>query len=148
MSAKQAKTSTTKPTSTKTTASTKGRKATKTAKPRTIQVIEDSTPEIATPISAAQTSTIQRSVPETRTKRLSALDAAVLVLRESNQPLNAKQLVEAMTSKGYWTSPGGKTPHATLFSAIQREVDKKGVASRFTKAERGKFALSQAGTEA
>jgi hypothetical protein len=39
-----------------------------------------------------------------------------------------------------WTSPGGKTPHATLYSAILREIQVKGDAARFVKAERGKFA--------
>jgi hypothetical protein len=37
-------------------------------------------------------------------------------------------------------SPGGKTPHATLYSAIIREISLKGKESRFVKKERGKFA--------
>ena len=32
------------------------------------------------------------------------------------EPMNAKEMIEAMAAKGYWTSPGGKTPHATLYS--------------------------------
>ena len=52
-----------------------------------------------------------------------------------------KQL-QVMAEKGYWTSPGGKTPHATLYSAITREIDTKGNDSRFKKAERGKFTAS------
>jgi HB1, ASXL, restriction endonuclease HTH domain len=71
-------------------------------------------------------------------KRLSALDAALKVLSESPEPLNAQQMVEAMSAKGYWSSPGGKTPHATLYSAILRELA-KGDASRFVKTERGRF---------
>ena len=31
-------------------------------------------------------------------------------------------MIDAMTTKGLWTSPGGKTPHATLYSAILREI--------------------------
>jgi hypothetical protein len=27
--------------------------------------------------------------------------------------MNTKAMIEAMAAKGYWTSPGGKTPHAT-----------------------------------
>ena len=50
------------------------------------------------------------------------------------------EMVEAMAEKGYWTSPGGKTPHATLYSAILREIKGKGSDSRFVKSERGKFA--------
>jgi hypothetical protein len=54
--------------------------------------------------------------------------------------MNAKELIEAMASQGLWSSPGGKTPHATLFSALIREINVKGKESRFVKTERGKFA--------
>jgi HB1, ASXL, restriction endonuclease HTH domain len=73
-------------------------------------------------------------------KKLSALDAAAQVLAGSKEPMNAKEMIEAMTAKALWTSPGGKTPHATLYSAIIREIKLKGKESRFVKAERGKFA--------
>lgn len=75
-------------------------------------------------------------------ERMSALDAAAKVLGEAGEPLNAKQMIEAMAAKGYWTSPGGKTPHATLYSAILREINTKGRESRFTKVERGQFKAS------
>ena len=52
-------------------------------------------------------------------KKLSCVAAALKVLAESGQPLNAKEMIAAMEAKGYWTSPGGKTPHATLYSAIR-----------------------------
>jgi hypothetical protein len=71
--------------------------------------------------------------------QLSAIDAAAKVLAEEGEPLNTKQMIDAMAAKGYWTSPGGKTPHATLYSAILREIKSKGENSRFTKVERGKF---------
>jgi hypothetical protein len=48
-------------------------------------------------------------------------------------------MVEAMTAKALWTSPGGKTPHATLYSAIVSEIALKGKEARFVKTERGKF---------
>jgi hypothetical protein len=51
-------------------------------------------------------------------------------------------MIEAMAAKGLWTSPGGKTPHATLYSAILREIDTKGKAARFKKADRGHFAAN------
>jgi hypothetical protein len=73
--------------------------------------------------------------------KLSALDAAVKVLGEAKEPMNTKQMIEQMAAKSYWTSPGGKTPHATLYSAILREIDTKGPEARFVKSERGKFAL-------
>jgi hypothetical protein len=77
-------------------------------------------------------------------KPLSQLQAAVKVLGESTEPLTTKQMVEAMAAKNYWSSPGGKTPHATLYSAILRELQTKGEASRFLKTDRGHFALRQA----
>ncbi len=63
------------------------------------------------------------------------------VLAEAGQPMHCKEMIEAMASKGYWTSPGGKTPDATLYSAILREIQVKGEQSRFVKTERGKFAI-------
>ena len=75
-------------------------------------------------------------------KKLSALDAAARVLGESGQAMNCQEMIEAMAAKGYWTSPAGKTPGATLSSAILRELKMKGKDARFRKTERGKFALA------
>jgi hypothetical protein len=75
-------------------------------------------------------------------KKLSAIDAAARVLVESGQAMNCKELIETMAAKGYWTSPGGKTPAATLASALMREIQIKKEASRFRKTEPGKFALA------
>jgi HB1, ASXL, restriction endonuclease HTH domain len=47
--------------------------------------------------------------------------------------------VEAAEAKGYWKSPGGKTPSATVYSAILREIKTRGQDARFRKAERGRF---------
>lgn len=80
--------------------------------------------------------------------KLSALDAAVKVLSESGEPMNAKSLIDTMAVKGYWTSPGGQTPHATLFAAIIREIKVKGAESRFVKVDRGQFALNDGKTPA
>jgi hypothetical protein len=49
-------------------------------------------------------------------------------------------MIDAMAEQKLWTSPGGKTPWATLFSAILREIATKGEDARFKKTERGKFA--------
>jgi hypothetical protein len=81
---------------------------------------------------------------EGKEKRLSALDAAAKVLAEAGQPMNCQELIAAMAEKDYWTSPGGKTPQATLYSAIAREITTKGAHSRFVKADRGKFARTGA----
>ena len=73
-------------------------------------------------------------------KRLTALDAAARVLAESGQAMSCGELIAAMAAKGYWTSPAGKTPSATLYAAMAREIQVKGAAARFRKTERGKFA--------
>ena len=72
-------------------------------------------------------------------KKLSVLDAAARVLSESGQAMNCQEMIEALAAKGYWTSPGGKTPSATLYSAILKELKTKGADARFRKTERGKF---------
>jgi len=72
---------------------------------------------------------------------MSQLDAAARVLQETGGTMNTKQMVEAMAERGYWRSPGGKTPHSTLYSAILRELQTKGDNARFLKAERGQFSL-------
>ncbi len=76
--------------------------------------------------------------------KLSAIDAAAKVLGEAGKPMNCKELIETMAARGYWTSPGGQTPHATLYAAILREMKVKGKDARFAKAERGKFTLNAA----
>jgi len=80
---------------------------------------------------------------EPKPKKLGCLDAAAKVLGENGQAMNCKEMIDAMAAKGYWTSPGGKTPHATLYAAILREITTKAKDARFTKTERGKFALAQ-----
>ena len=82
--------------------------------------------------------------PQAGPKKLSALDAAAKVLGEAGQPMNCQEMIQAMATKGYWTSPGGKTPSATLYSGILRELKTKGKDARFQKTERGKFALAKA----
>jgi len=83
----------------------------------------------------------QKETAEPQQKKLSALDAAARVLAETGAPMSCKELIGAMAGKGYWTSPGGKTPDATLCSAILREIKVKGEQSRFVKAAPGRFAL-------
>src|SRR5262245_47850799 len=78
-------------------------------------------------------------------KKVSALDAAATVLANSAEPMNCTQMVEAMAAKGLWSSPNGKTPAATLYSAILREINQKGKDARFRKTDRGQFAVAKAG---
>jgi hypothetical protein len=44
-----------------------------------------------------------------------------------------------MATENLWTSPGGKTPAATLYAALSRSIKDLGKSSPFRKAERGKF---------
>jgi hypothetical protein len=74
--------------------------------------------------------------------KMSGLDAAAQVLAEAAEPLGAKTMVERMLEKGLWAT-SGKTPAATIYAAIIREIAKKGDASRFVKAERGKFTVAK-----
>jgi hypothetical protein len=75
---------------------------------------------------------------------MSCLNAAAKVLSEKGKPMTCKEMIEGMAAKGYWSTPGGKTPHATLYSSIAREIRDKGKESRFKKADRGKFASTGA----
>jgi len=78
--------------------------------------------------------------PTTTPKRISALDAAAQVLAASKEPMRAKDLIAAMAEEGLWSSPNGKTPEATLYAAMIREMAAKGTEARFRKVERGLFA--------
>jgi hypothetical protein len=78
-------------------------------------------------------------------KKLSALDAAAQVLRESGQPMTCPELIAQMAAQAYWSSPTGKTPASTLYAALTREIHVKGEASRFVKTGPGKFAYRTAG---
>jgi len=79
---------------------------------------------------------------EKKDSKMSGLDAAAKVLTEAGEPLNTKTMVERALAKGYWTT-NGKTPAATIYAAIIREIAVKGDASRFAKADRGMFKIKQ-----
>ncbi len=81
----------------------------------------------------------------TKAKRVSALDAAAHVLAASSVPMRATEMIAAMEAKGLWKSPGGKTPEATLYAAIIREIAAKGDKARFKKHERGVFVPGKGG---
>ena len=106
----------------------------------------------ATPLPAQETQVAEQAAPAKpgrkakpakaaeASKGMSALDAAAKALAEAGKAMTPKEMVGVMAAKGWWSSPGGKTPHATLYSAIVREIDVKGEASRFRKAAPGRFA--------
>ncbi len=101
-----------------------------------------STGEPQTDETKAATSSKRTRKP--REGKFSAIDAAAKVLGEAGKPMNCKELIESMATKGYWQSPGGKTPWATLYAAIAKEIKVKGKDARFKKADRGQFTLNTA----
>jgi HB1, ASXL, restriction endonuclease HTH domain len=93
------------------------------------------------PKQATPAKTAKKATTANNGKKLSALDAAAKVLGEAKQAMTTAEMIEAMAKKGYWSSPAGKTPAATLYAAILREINAKGKEARFAKTERGKFGL-------
>ena len=130
-----------------------GKKAKDPAEAQAAQTSAPTVEEVATPAEDGANTPAEtpkapkpkrsRAAKEPKEKRLSGLDAAAKVLAESGQPMTAKEMIEAAEAKGYWKSPGGKTPHATVYSAIIREIAAKGNEARFCKTERGKFTRNQ-----
>ena len=126
------------------TATKRSSKSKSAAKPRAIKVVAETASgqvvEVAADTKPAASQRKAKAKPAKEPKA-SALDAAARVLAEAKEPLTTKQMIEAMAAKGYWTSPSGKTPHATLYSAIIREISVKGKDARFQKTERGHFTV-------
>ena len=73
--------------------------------------------------------------------KMSCLEAAAQVLAEDGRPMNTKEITAEAAKRGYWAS-GAKTPGATLYAAVIREIADKGNESRFTKKDRGMFAAT------
>jgi len=87
----------------------------------------------------------RRDTGERDAKPRSLLDvAAYLLSLGTGQPMRCKDLVDLAIQRNLWSPrSGGKTPANTLHAAIQREINTKGTDSRFVKAERGHFALTE-----
>ncbi|HBR19467.1 MAG TPA: hypothetical protein DD726_04555 [Phycisphaerales bacterium] len=92
------------------------------------------------PDKAAEPSKDTTAKKERTATKPGGLTAAVRVLQEAGEPLNCQEMVKRMLEKGYWKT-AGKTPSATIYSAIAREIKEKGADARFRKTERGKFEL-------
>lgn len=76
-------------------------------------------------------------------KRMSLLTAAATLLADRKEPMRVREVIATLGERGLWTSPNGKTPEATLYAAIFREIAAKAKASRFVKVERGLFAAAK-----
>jgi hypothetical protein len=92
---------------------------------------------------SAKTATKKKATKQPTEKRMSALDAASKVLVNVGEAMTCGELIEQMAKKGLWESPGGKTPAATLYAGIIKEIQTKGKESRFKKTEPGKFAAKE-----
>jgi hypothetical protein len=93
----------------------------------------------AKPAKAAKAPRAAKPKPEKKPRAMSGLDAAAKVLAGAKAPMNCKDIVAAAEAKGLWRSKSGKTPHATVYAAIIREIEAKGKSARFRKTDRGLF---------
>jgi hypothetical protein len=100
--------------------------------------------KLATPGLKATRKEAPKAEPK-KARKMGALDAAAIVLADAGKPMRSKDLIAEMAKRGLWTSPGGKTPEATLYAAILREIGAKGSAARFARAGRGEFASTKKG---
>lgn len=99
----------------------------------------DGKPAEAKPAKSGKAPKAPKAPKEKKPKRVSALDAAAQVIAGAKAPMRAKEMVAEMEAKGLWKSPGGKTPEATLYAAIIREIAAKGEKARFKKHDKGLF---------
>ena len=78
-------------------------------------------------------------------KRLSLLNAAVIVLRDTKADMNTRELIEAIVERQLWTPTECKTPEQTLYGSIFREIATK-EHPRIVKSEiKGKFRIAERG---
>lgn len=80
--------------------------------------------------------------PDLPSKGMSGLEAAEVVLSETGRAMTIKDLLMEIRNRNLWSTTG-RTPEATIYAAIIREIRTKGSASRFAKAGRGLFSLSK-----
>ena len=135
MTTKTTKKATTK----KTTSKATPKKATRA---NTGATVTKAKPKASTKAKPAKNATRPNDAPTThKPKRISGLDLAAKVLAEAKEPLQAKAIAERAIAAGWQTT--GKTPHATLYAAMIREIAKKVKDSRFVKTDRGLFAANK-----
>lgn len=112
-----------------------------TAKASSTKATKKTAPKAANPAAKSKgTPTKESTAPATG--KLSQIAAAERVLAEANEPMTCKAMVEAMSARGYWSSPGGKTPEATLYASLLRQIRDMGADATFQKTSRGLFALT------
>ncbi len=80
------------------------------------------------------------------TEKLSFSEAAYEILKQANKALSSVELVEIALSKSLIETKG-KTPEATMWSALYLEGQRKGNQSRFMQIGQDKWCLSEWGKE-
>lgn len=96
----------------------------------------------ATKGKSSKSASAKTAKPKTdKPKRPSGLDAAAKILADAGEPMRCKDMVDKMLAGGLWKT-GGKTPAATIYAAILREITTKGSDARFKKTDRGLFAFN------
>lgn len=75
---------------------------------------------------------------------MTAKEAAVLVLREANEPLHINEITERIVAQKLW-QPSGQTPVATLHAQLAVDIKKKGTASFFRRTAPSTFGLQEWG---
>ena len=97
-------------------------------------VTEPETAEDEAPNPAPECTTAPR-----KEKKLSLMDAAVEVLKQSGEPMNKREMVKAATDSGLWIPTDCKTPEQTLYGSIFREMKIKENPRIIKSAVKGKF---------
>ena len=97
---------------------------------------------------AAEPETIENEAPNPapecttaprKEKKLSLMDAAVEVLKQSGEPMNTREMVKAATDSGLWIPTDCKTPEQTLYGSIFREMKIKENPRIVKSSVKGKF---------
>lgn len=97
-------------------------------------------PEASTAAKPAKKKTT-KTTADARGKKMSLINAAIEVLGKAKEPMNCKEMVQAVFDDKLWAPGTGRTPHATLYSAILRDL--KSDTPRFEKVDRGQFQLAK-----
>ena len=107
------------------------------AAPATEPEAESAAPEAEKEVDTPNPAPESGGSPE---KKLSLLNAALLVLKRSRTPLNTKEILAQVIEEGLWSPNGAKTPEQSLYSAFFREIKEKETPRvRKSAARRGAF---------
>ena len=107
------------------------------AAPATESEAESAAPEAEEEVDTPNPAPESGGSPE---KKLSLLNAALLVLKRSRTPLNTKEILAQVIEEGLWRPNGAQTPEQSLYSAFFREIKEKETPRvRKSAARRGAF---------